>query len=134
MYPTGNSHTQVDYDTKWIVLDLGSGHNPHPRADILVDQYLLESPEISGRSGRAAILPPGKSIVIADATAMPFQDKSIDFIICSHIAEHIEQIDKFCLELNRVGKRGYLETPSKLAEILRHPPYHIWYVSVRNGV
>ncbi len=133
-YPTGNSHTQIGYDTDWFVLDVGSGHNPHPRADVLVDKFPLDNPEISGRSGRDVVLPHNKVFVVADATAMPFRDKSFDFVICSHVAEHIEHIDKFCSELNRIGKRGYLETPSKFAEILRHPPYHIWYVSNASGI
>ncbi len=131
-YPTANSYTLVAYDTEWLVLDVGSGHHPHPRADVLVDRFLLDN-EVAGRSGRKVVIPKGKNFVIADARAMPFRDSAFDFVIASHVAEHIVEIDKFCTELTRVGKGGYLETPSKFAEILRHPPYHVWYVSKRNG-
>ncbi len=133
-YPTANSHTPVAYDTDWLVLDIGSGHNPHPRANVLVDKFLLDNNEVVGRSGRTAVISTGKHFVVADACAMPFASNAFDFIIASHIAEHIEDINSFCSELNRVGEGGYLETPSKIAEILRHPPYHIWYVSIRNNI
>jgi hypothetical protein len=126
-FPTANSHTKVAYDTGWLVLDIGSGHNPHPRADVLVDSFLSDDAE---RSGRAAVLPAGKHFVVADACAMPFRDKTFDFSICSHVAEHVEDVDGFCSELNRVARGGYLETPSKLAEVLRHAPNHRWYVSI----
>lgn len=129
-YSTGNSRTKIAYDTSWRVLDVGSGHNPHPRADVLVDKFLLENTE---RSGQAIRVPSGKLFAVADACAMPFKDKIIDFVICSHVAEHVKDIDKFCSELNRIARRGYLETPSKLAEILRHAPNHRWFVSNQHG-
>lgn len=129
-FPTANSGTKIAYDTNWRVLDLGSGHNPHPRADVLVDRSLLEDAE---RSGRRAVLPFDKPFVVADACAMPFKDNAFDFVICSHVAEHIEAVDSFCSELNRVTQKGYLETPSKFAEVLRHPSYHRWYVSNWRG-
>ena len=132
-FDTGNSHTPIAYDSEWLVLDIGSGHNPHPRANILADKFLLDNNEVVGRSGRKAVVPQDRFFVVADACALPFKDKAFQFIIASHIAEHVEDIDSFCYELNRVGSRGYLETPSKLAEVLRHPPYHIWYVSNRKG-
>ena len=33
----------------------------------------------------------------------------------------------------RVGKRGYIETPSKLGEVLLGEPFHRWYVYMRDG-
>lgn len=130
-YPTANSRTKIAYDTTWRVLDIGSGHNPHPRANVLLDRYYLDDLE---RSGQAIVLPAGKPFVVADACAMPFQDQSFDFVICSHVAEHIEDVPGFCAELNRVARRGYLETPSPLAETLRHAPNHRWYVAGRQGI
>lgn len=132
-YVTGNSGTDIEYEDDWLVLDLGSGHNPHPRADILVDRYWVDTGGPAGRAGRQLSIPDGKHLVIADAGALPFVDNQFDFIICSHIAEHVEHIGRFCAELNRVGQRGYIETPSKVAEILRHLPYHVWYVTSRSG-
>lgn len=126
-YPTANSRTIIEYDTNWRVLDLGSGHNPHPRADILVDRFFQDDTE---RSGQKLVLNQ-KPFVIADANALPFKDKAFDFVICSHVAEHIEASDlpNFCSEMSRIAKRGYIETPSVFAETLRHAPNHRWYVS-----
>ena len=56
-------------------MDVGSGHNPHPRADVLVDRFLLDNTE---RSGQKVVLHPNKHFVIADACAMPFKDKIIE--------------------------------------------------------
>lgn len=106
-------------------MDLGSGHNPHSRADVLVDRYLFDNTE---RSGQEIVLPHNKYFVVADACSLPFKDKIFDFVICSHVAEHIEHIEKFFLELNRIAKKGYFETPSKAAEILRHAPNHRWFI------
>lgn len=132
-YPTGNSHTEITYHQNWRVLDLGSGHNPHARANVLVDKFLIDDPTVSGRSGRDTKIPKNKIFIVGDVAALPFKDKTFDFIVCSHVAEHIESVDDFCQEMIRVAERGYIETPSKIAEILRHPPYHIWYVSNKKG-
>ncbi|GAB4547352.1 MAG: hypothetical protein Fur002_23290 [Anaerolineales bacterium] len=129
-FPTGNSGTKIAFDDAWRVLDIGSGHNPHPRADVLADKFLLDDTE---RSGAAVVLPVGKSFVIADACAMPFKENAFDFLVCSHVIEHIEDIDAFCGELNRVARGGYVECPSKLSEVLRHPPNHRWFVINQNG-
>ncbi|MCC7117876.1 MAG: methyltransferase domain-containing protein [Anaerolineales bacterium] len=85
------------------------------------------------RSGAAVVLPPSKLFVAGDGCFMPFEYKSIDFIICSHVIEHIDNVNEFCAELNRVSNGGYLECPSKMAEILRHAPNHRWYVSQKKG-
>jgi hypothetical protein len=126
--PTANSGTVIEYDSNWLVLDVGSGHNPHKRANVLVDRFLLDDTE---RSGQPVVLPSDKLFVIADASALPFKSKAFDFVICSHVAEHIEepQLPTFCSELSRVAKQGYVETPSVFAETLRHAPNHRWFVS-----
>jgi len=125
-YPTGNSKTKIAFNTRWLVVDVGSGHNPHPRANVLVDRFIYDNTE---RSGQKLVLPNNKYFVAADACAIPFKDKSFDFAICSHVAEHIDNVETLFLELNRVAKKGYLETPSKIAEIIRHAPNHRWFIS-----
>jgi SAM-dependent methyltransferase len=130
-YETANSRTPVAFAPAWRVLDLGSGHNPHPRANVIVDRYIEDTEEIAGRSGRGVVRPTHAHLVIADGSALPFVDKAFDFVICSHVVEHVIAIDAFCQEMTRIGRRGYIETPSKLAEHLRHPSYHVWFVSAR---
>ncbi len=47
---------------------------------------------------------------------MPFKDNQFDFVIASHIGEHIDDPVIFCSELKRVAKSGYIETPGPLTE------------------
>ncbi len=42
--------------------------------------------------------------VQADLTALPFEDNSYDFIICSHVLAHIEEEEKAIIEMKRVLK------------------------------
>ena len=121
----GNSKTKVAVDDDWLVLDLGSGHQPHPRADVLADKFLEDN---ISRSGAEIKIGRGK-MICADALRLPFADKTFDFIVASHLAEHMEDPLAFCEEVMRVGKRGYIETPGKFTEKRCPAPYHRWIVS-----
>lgn len=57
-------------------------------------------------------LEPGRAMVAADLTALPFEDKSFDLIVCSHVLEHIPDDGAALRELRRV-LRGtlLLQTP-----------------------
>ena len=100
-----------------IVLDIGSGGYPYPRADFLVDR-------ISGAEHRNNFsLITDRITILSDARKLPFKDKSIDFSIASHVLEHISNPEIFIKELMRVSKRGYIEVPSALFE--RIFPYEI---------
>ena len=112
-------------------MDIGSGHNPHPRANVLLDKHLKDNTE---RSGKPLKMDKGKDFIEGDAESMPFENKEFDYIIASHIAEHVNNPEKFCKELMRVARRGYIETPSRFAEILFDEPYHKWYVYIHNGI
>ncbi len=105
-----------------LVLDIGSGDRPHPRADIICDRY-EESWE------RTASLLRDRPLVLGDITALPFADKSIDFIFCQHVMEHMPIPGDALKELERVGKRGIVRTPSPLAEKFYARDVHRWLVS-----
>ena len=104
-----------------LVLDVGSGDNPHVRADILCDAYLMDSEE---RSGKFDLIIDGRPFVFADACKLPFRDKAFDFIICRHLLEHMENPVTLLEELMRVGKAGYIESPSSLMERLYGWSFH----------
>lgn len=129
-WKTGNSGTRVAIDDAWRVLDVGSGHHPHPRADVLLDLFF--DGDNTSRSGQPILLGQGRP-VCADALRMPFADGAFDFAVASHIAEHVPDPVALCRELARVSRRGYLETPSKFTETTRGAPYHLWYVSRRGS-
>lgn len=50
------------------------------------------------------------------ADPFPFPDKSFDFVICRHTLEDIRDPIAVCREMNRVGRAGYIETPSRVYE------------------
>ena len=56
---------------------------------------------------------------ICDRTPFPFKDKELDFVICSHTLEDVRDPLWVCSEIIRVGKRGYIEIPSREWETSR---------------
>ena len=124
-YRVGNSGNIIKMDGDWLILDIGSGHNPHPRADVLLDREIGCSIH---RSGKSIKIGAQKSFILGDTLHLPFKSKSFNFIIASHIAEHVNDPQKFCEEIIRVGRGGYIECPSKLCEKLLGEPYHKWFV------
>ncbi len=100
-----------------LVLDVGSGGNPHPAADVILDKYI----DPIHRQG--AQLRSDRPLVLADAGKMPFRDKAFDFVVAFHVLEHVRDPRAFLEELQRVGKAGYIETPNVFFE--RIVPYDI---------
>lgn len=104
-----------------LVLDVGSGSNPHPMADVLLEKYVdithRYSPLVSDRP-----------TVLADACKMPFKDKAFDYVIAFHVLEHINTPELFLNELQRIGKAGYIETPNAVFE--RLVPYDVHVLEI----
>ncbi len=101
-----------------LVLDVGSGGNPYPRANVLLDAY-EESIE------RYSLpLIKDRPLVFGLAEKMPFKDKAFDFVVASHVLEHTPDPDKFISELMRVGKSGYIETPDGFFERINPFRFH----------
>lgn len=108
-----------------LVLEIGSGHNPHPRSDILVDRFLYNNQE---RQRRAVSI--DRPIIIANGTNLPFADNYFDFVLCNQIIEHIEDLPAFIKEINRVAKRGLIIVPHALRERLFGWHYHRWFIDL----
>ncbi|RYD78963.1 MAG: class I SAM-dependent methyltransferase [Sphingobacteriales bacterium] len=104
------------------VLDVGGGHNPHPRANVVVDKYTDTNYH---RSGDIKVLQK-QEFIQADGERLPFKDKEFDYVISCHVLEHVEDPVKFLSEIFRVGKRGYIETPSLLGEYFAPRESHKW--------
>ena len=66
-----------------------------------------------------------------DVRNMPFRDKTWDFVFCSHVLEHLESPAAALREVMRVGRRGYIEVPTRLSDIMlnfiRLPNHHRWH-------
>ena len=119
----GWSRTKVELAADAVVLDVGAGAWPNAVATIACDRSLAEDVHRTGRATKV-----DRPFVICDATALPFRDGAIDFVIASHIAEHIDEPEEFCRELGRAARAGYIETPSPLADYLLDEEYHQWRV------
>ncbi len=106
-----------------LVLDVGSGHNPNPRSDVLCDRYIEDDTE------RGGAIQVDRPLIVADAHNLPFKDKAFDYVIASHIIEHMDDPVRFCQELTRVSKRGFIASPTELAEHMFYWSFHKWYVN-----
>ncbi|MBF6614527.1 MAG: methyltransferase domain-containing protein [Chloroflexi bacterium] len=106
-----------------LVLDVGSGHSPNPRSDILCDRYIEDDTE---RGGAIHI---DRPLIVADGHNLPFKDKAFDYVIASHIIEHMDDPARFCSELMRVARRGFIASPTELAEHMFYWSFHKWYVN-----
>lgn len=109
------------------VLEIGSGNRPRSRSDVLCDLFIDDDSERGGR------IVADRPIVEADAQALPFADSSFDYVICSHVLEHVENPDAMLRELMRVASRGYIETPSEVAERLYGWPFHRSVIHLVDG-
>jgi SAM-dependent methyltransferase len=111
-----------------LVLEVGSGASPYFRANVLIDAYAKT------RERHWAPFITDRPSVLGMGEALPFRDKSFDFVIASHVLEHSADPESFLRELQRVAKAGYIETPDAFME--RINPYwdHRSEVTVRNGV
>jgi hypothetical protein len=104
--------TLIDWLCKKIpsdakVLEIGPGFVPFPRAQMFVDYKELPLPK--------------EQVVSVDMNMepLPFPDKSFDFIYCRHVIEDMYNPILLLKEMERVGKAGYIETPSPMAELGR---------------
>jgi hypothetical protein len=115
----GWSRYRVELAADARVLDVGSGPFPNMLADVLCERHLE-------RPGRSAVR--NRPLVVGDAHALPFRSGAFDFVIASHLAEHLADPVVFCAELNRVAGSGYVETPSAVFEALLPEEGHLWTV------
>ena len=102
------------------VLDVGAGHIPFVNATHMIDLVPQR------REGVQSV---GLNL---RHSALPFDDKFFDFVFCRHTAEDLDDPSSMLRVLMRVGKRGYIETPSPLAEVCRgidanSPPWRGYY-------
>jgi len=114
------------------VLDVGGGHHPFCRADVVADIDFDSGHHRDGIRMRIDLSKHG--YVQADITALPFKDKSFDVVICIHVLEHTDDPAKACEELIRIAHRGFLETPRKWMEYYAGYPTHRWLVDDADGV
>jgi len=109
-----------------LVLDVGGGARPLSRANYILD-FMPWSFGAHNNNGFLLndVWPnpyfSEDSWIQQDICARekwPFNDKQFDFVLCRHTLEDIRDPIWVCQEIMRVGKAGYIETPSRLYESL----------------
>jgi len=116
------------------VLEIGPGASPFWRSDVYLDRNFSKEEEKKQRGVRDQIRY-NKPIFYYDGKEFPFKNKEFDYIICSHVIEHVEDenIDIFFSEMQRVAKKGYIEVPTLFYEYLFNFHVHKWMINIKDN-
>ena len=120
--PKSRNHIKVP--ASYSVLEVGGGHNPHKRSNVIVDKFVDSNYH---RSGDVKVYH-NQKFVQADGENLPFKDNEFDYVICNQVLEHVENPIKFLNEQARVAKKGYIEVPSLIGEYLHPKESHRWLI------
>src|ERR1035437_5921588 len=110
------------------VLEIGPGADPHLRSNVLLEKKFENENEYISQFGKDQKINTDKQIIFYDGGRFPFNDKEFDYIICSHVLEHVPDVPCFLSEIFRVGSKGYLEYPLIYYEYLYNFDVHLNYL------
>ncbi len=101
----------------WKIADIGCGYRANEYAHVIADVQDLSS------------FYRNKNFVKIEGKKLPFKDKEFDFVIASHVIEHIEDFQFFVKEIERISSRGYIELPTRLGDnlVFENKKDHIWW-------
>ena len=102
----------------WNILDIGCGYGASKYANVVCDIQ-----DLSGYYKK-------KLFIKLNEKKLPFKDKEFDFVIASHVMEHVDDVEFFIAELERVSKQGYIELPTKLEDnlVFENKNDHLWHM------
>tara|TARA_B110000008_G_C16781367_1_gene488827 strand:- start:59 stop:670 length:612 start_codon:yes stop_codon:yes gene_type:complete len=108
----------LENNTSWNILDIGCGYSAHKNASVICDVQDLSN------------LYKNKHFVKLTSKILPFKDKEFDFVIASHVIEHVEDVEFFMKELQRVSSKGYIELPTILEDnlVFENKKDHLWHM------
>nr|MDO8079698.1 methyltransferase domain-containing protein [Candidatus Freyarchaeota archaeon] len=136
--PLGSNHTKIidlnlnspsntsnEKDNKPIALEIGAGTNKSyefkTKIPVSYEPLFLD------------IEPPTQIIrkvgnwIVGDAQYLPFRIEIFDMVYAYHVIEHLDEPEKFVIEVFRILKRGgklELATPNFLSRDATHDPAH----------
>jgi SAM-dependent methyltransferase len=110
------------------VLEIGPGADPFHRSDVLLELRLPDEEDYAKQFGHDRKLQTDKPVVFYDGHEFPFKDKEFDYVICSHVLEHVPDVPQFLTEVFRVAKGGYFEYPLITYEYMHNIGAHLNYV------
>jgi SAM-dependent methyltransferase len=115
------------------VLEIGPGADPHPRSNVLLEKKFGSEAEYAAQFGITQKLTTDKPIIFYEGDRFPFSDKEFDYVICSHVLEHVENVEVFLSEVFRVATKGYFEYPLIYYEYLYNFDVHVNYLKYDEG-
>lgn len=116
------------------VLEIGPGATPYFRSDVFLEKKYDTEKELIAQSGHVGLLKTDKRQVIYKGDIFPFADKEFDYVICSHVLEHVDNADIFLRELQRVANKGYIEFPTLYYDYIYNFPEHKLLLLYKEGV
>ena len=108
---------KLEENPNWKILDLGCGYTANKNATVVADVQDLSN------------FYKDKKFIKINEKKLPFKDKEFDFVITSHVIEHVDDLDFFIKEIERISNQGYIELPSKLGDnlVFENLTDHIWW-------
>ena len=105
-------------NSNWKVLDIGCGYTANENADYVADVQDFSS-----------FYKEKKKFTLIKNKKLPFDDNEFDFVIASHVIEHVEDFSDFINELQRISSQGYIELPTRLGDnlIFENTTDHLWW-------
>jgi ubiquinone/menaquinone biosynthesis C-methylase UbiE len=106
----------LENNTSWNILDIGCGYTAHKNATVVCDIQDLSN------------FYKKKQFIKLSGTTLPFKDKEFDFVVASHVIEHVKDVEIFIKELQRVSSKGYIELPTILEDnlVFENKNDHFW--------
>ena len=110
--------TTLSKNSDWKILDIGCGYSANEFANTICDVQDLSK------------FYKDKNFIKLENKQLPFKDNEFDFVIASHVLEHVKDFKFFINELERVSKKGYIELPTKLEDnlVFENKNDHLWHM------
>jgi SAM-dependent methyltransferase len=104
-------------NSSWNILDIGCGYTANQYANTVADVQDLSN------------FYKNKKFIRITEKKLPFKDNEFDFVITSHVIEHVEDFEFFIHEIERISKQGYIELPTRLGDniVFENLKDHIWW-------
>ena len=108
----------LNSNPNWKILDIGCGYTAHKNATVVCDIQDLSN------------FYKEKQFIKLNGNILPFKDKEFDFIISSHVIEHVKDTKLLIKELQRVSSKGYIELPTILEDnlVFENKKDHLWHM------
>ena len=104
-------------NANWKIADIGCVYSANKNASVIADIQDLSN------------FYKDKNFIKISGKKLPFKDKEFDFVITSHVIEHVEDFEFFVKELERISSKGYIELPTRLGDnlVFENRNDHIWW-------